>query len=58
MTLNELAKLTQLNWVKVFVNDSIINANVNTLNAVLIIYGDRQVKATKLFNGEMLIKLA
>ena len=58
MTLNQLAKLTQLNWVKVFVNDSIINANVNTLNAVLIIYGDRQVKATKLFNGEMLIKLA
>ena len=58
MTLNQLAKLTQLNWVKVFVNDNIINANVNTLNNVLAIYGDRQVKATKLFNGEMLIKLA
>ena len=58
MTLNQLANLTQLNWVKVFVNDNIINANVDTLNNVLAIYGDRQVKATKLFNGEMLIKLA
>ena len=58
MTLNQLAKLTQLNWVKVFVNDNIITANANTLNNVLAVYGDRQVKATKLFNGEMLIKLA
>ncbi len=58
MTLNELAKLTQLNWVKVFVNDNIITAHANTLNHVLAIYGNREVKAIKLFNGDMLIKLA